>query len=249
MSRKIWEAFHPIQADDQLKERTARYVKEQMDRRGQRQRFGAGRRPVYAACACAVLLVLLGGYRVYFTPTAIISIDINPSVELKINRFDRVIAVDGYNQDGAELAQSLNVLHEEYSQALDEIVASGAVQDCLGRDELLSIAVVEIDSAQSEAILQYAAQCTAGEPNAYCYGIAREEVAGAHSLGLSYGKYRVYLQLQSQGIRLSPEQVGGMTMRQLKELLDGSETGPGGGWGGCGTGNGYGPGPGGNHNR
>ena len=30
------------------------------------------------------------------TPTAYISIDINPSLELGINRFDRIVSVEGY---------------------------------------------------------------------------------------------------------------------------------------------------------
>ena len=31
---------------------------------------------------------------------AVISVDVNPSIELSINRFDRVIDVEGYNADG-----------------------------------------------------------------------------------------------------------------------------------------------------
>lgn len=65
--------------------------------------------------ACFVLCVALGGYHLYFTPTSIISMDINPSIELEINRFDKVIGVDGYNEDGENLVESLHMLNENYT--------------------------------------------------------------------------------------------------------------------------------------
>ena len=53
-------------------------------------------------------VTLWGGTWLYFTPTMEISVDINPSIELGVNRFDRVISVDGYNEDGQALAQLLD---------------------------------------------------------------------------------------------------------------------------------------------
>ena len=40
------------------------------------------------ACCLLVLLAGWGGHHAYFTPSAIISIDVNPSLELGVNRFD-----------------------------------------------------------------------------------------------------------------------------------------------------------------
>lgn len=63
----------------------------------------------HAACApalavCLLLLLSGGGYWVYFLPTAKIDIDINPSVALSINRFNKVLSVEGYNAGGQALA-------------------------------------------------------------------------------------------------------------------------------------------------
>ena len=47
--------------------------------------------------ACFIFLLFsFSGYGLYFTKTSIISIDINPSIELNINRFDRVISINKY---------------------------------------------------------------------------------------------------------------------------------------------------------
>lgn len=171
-----------------------------------------------AAAAC-LLLLAFGGHRLYFTPTSVISIDINPSLELSVNRFDRVIDAEGYNGDGVQLVQSTRLLYQTYKQAVENVLNSPAVTECLAREELLSIAVVETDDAQGQEILDYVSACTAQTPGATCYSVRQEEVAEAHTLGLSYGKYRAYLDVKAQLPDITPEQIASMTMRQIRELL------------------------------
>lgn len=216
MEHKIAEAFRPIRAEEALKARTLENVLEAAARR---RRLRVKRLSLCAAagCCCLLLAVLCG---MYFTPTSVISIDVNPSLELTVNRFDRVIAVNGYQEDGEALAASLNLLHLSYSQAVDRVVTSQAVTECLARGEWLSIAVVEMDEAQGEEILQYVSHCTAGTQNVSCHAVAREEVAQAHDHGLSYGKYQVYLDICAQGGTLTAQEAAAMTMRELRELLD-----------------------------
>ena len=56
----------------------------------------------------AVCLMVLcfgwAGYNIYYTPITVISVDINPSVELGVNRFDRVISVSAFNSEADEIA-------------------------------------------------------------------------------------------------------------------------------------------------
>lgn len=219
MEPKIREAFDQIHADDRLKESTKAFIAQEMAKR-QKKHMSFQWRAVYAAAACLVVcLAVIGGYRWYFTPTSIISIDINPSIELNINRFNKVIGVHGYNEDGVDFAESLDVLYMDYNQAVDEILESETITQCLARNELLSVGVVEINEAQGEAILEYVSQCTADQQNTYCYGVNSEEVAQAHSLGLSYGKYMVYVEIQAYTTEITPEQANQMTMRELRDLL------------------------------
>ena len=215
MNHEIRNAFQSIRAEEPLKAHTRARIHEALYKKRSRNR-------AFSLCAAALcsLLMVLGGYRLYFTPSAIISIDINPSIELSINRFDRVVAVNGYNADGVDFASSLNVLHQRYSQAVDTILSSQTVVDCLARDEFLSIAVVQIDEMQGEEILEYVSTCTAGTKNAHCYGVQQEEVEQAHALGLSYGKYRMYLELQAYSDAYTPEQVNAMTMREIRQCLE-----------------------------
>ena len=214
MEREIRRAFRSIHAEETLKAETLRRVMEAASA-GRRQRRRAA--VLAAAACCCVVLTVFGG--LYFTPTSVISIDVNPSLELGVNRFDRVISVDGYQEDGEALAASLDLLHLSYAQAVDRVVESPTVTDCLERGEWLSIAVVETDPDQGEEILQYVSACTAGQKNVSCHAVDRETVAQAHDHGLSYGKYQIYQEILDAGGELTDQEAGEMTMRQLRELL------------------------------
>lgn len=151
----------------------------------------------------------------YFTPTAEISIDINPSIELGINRFDKVISATGYNEDGRELAASADVKFMDYAQAVERILSSESITKLLSQGEAVTIAVVGPNVEQRGRILSDMESCTAGQRNAYCYSADPEEVATAHGMGLSYGKYRAFLEAQA----LDPES----TLIMLVSALAGYE--------------------------
>ena len=48
-----------------------------------------------------------------------------------MNRFDQIIGVEGYNEDGQELAASLDVLYKDYESALSEVLEAQWMQDYL----------------------------------------------------------------------------------------------------------------------
>ena len=65
--------------------------------------------------AAVFLAAFLGtGIYLWATPVQYINIDINPSVELMINRFDRIIKVKSLNDDGRRIAESISVNARHY---------------------------------------------------------------------------------------------------------------------------------------
>lgn len=247
MNERIKSAFDSVKAEEELKEKTLRYVSSRTEKR--RPAFRAAR--LLPLLACLALVILAGGWA-WFSPSATISVDINPSLELWLNRFDKVVQVVGWNEDGRELASSLDLKYMDYEQALEEIMASEKVSSLLADDGVLSLAVVGDNEKQCGRLLTGLQQCTAGQGNAYCYSADEEELEAAHSLGLSYGKYRVYLELLELGSDISPREVNDMSMRELRDMMESlsgnGETGspqahaPGGGQG-QGQGYGLGKGP------
>ena len=250
MNERLKAAFDAVHAGEELKQSTRAFLAQRT--RGYTRKKMPGHLRLLPVAACLVL-VLAGGAWAWFTPTAQISIDINPSIELGINRFDRVVSVDGYNDDGQALAQSVDVQFMKYDQAVDAILEEESMAALLEQEEqVLTLAVVGDNGAQCGRILSVLETCTQGRQNAYCYAAHPEEMEHAHELGLSYGRYAVLEQLWALGSDLTPEQAGEMTMRELHDLLrtlsgSGSETQAGAGQGhagGHGAGRGYGHGAG-----
>lgn len=219
MNDKLKEAFEEIHAEEELKESTRRFLVQKTG--NYRKYYGWGyKRLLPVVASVFILLVGWGGYQVYFRPVSVISIDVNPSLELGVNRFDRVVSVEGFNEDGKKLADSVNVKYAEYTDALRQILSSDSVRRCLGRDEVVTIDVVGDDEGTCGRMLSNIEHCTSGHRNTYCGSSDIADVEAAHELGLSYGKYRAYLELRELDPDVMPEDVQGMTMREIRDLIE-----------------------------
>ena len=215
MDDRLKKALDQVQAEEELKQKTKEYVFQKTAACNRRKRVGFRFIPV----AASVVLLFLGGYWLYFIPTAEISMDINPSIELDVNRFDRVVSVEGWNDDGEELASSLDVWNLEYTEAVNRVLENEEVDAILANDGILVVAVAGENEAQTEQILTGVQSCTVGEKDAYCYSANREEVEAAHELGISFGKYRAYLELQELDPSITAEEVQNMSMREIRDLI------------------------------
>ena len=218
MNDRLRAAFDAIHSPPEQKERLKTYLAEKTHNYQARPVLHPHRLLPALACCMICLLVGFGGAGLYFTPTSVISIDINPSMELGVNRFDRVISVSGKNEDGHTLADELDLKFLTYSDAIQTVLSTPLVTQCLEENEVLSLSVISEDSARRDEMLSVLRTCTEGCHNAYCSAASPQEVSDAHSLGLSYGKYQIFLQAQALHPELTPEQAQEMTMRQLREL-------------------------------
>ena len=226
MDERMREAFAQVRAEEELKQRTLACLARETGgwRAAPRRRV----RPMLTAAACAACLLLtLGSLWLYFTPAAYISVDVNPSLELTVNRFDRVIAVEGRNDDGAALAESLHVRFLNYAQALEQVLDSPSIADCLAREETVSITVAGDDEARTETMLAQVSACAAERGTAYCHAASLSTAEAAHEQDLSCGKYQMLLALQARDPTVTAEDVREMTMAQLRAWLAELEGGAG----------------------
>ena len=92
MDERIREAFDVLRAPERLKRKTkAALRKKTFDYGRNVYRLRLYRRRL--AGAALMLALLLGGGGLWFLPATSIGVDINPSIELKVNALDRVIAL------------------------------------------------------------------------------------------------------------------------------------------------------------
>lgn len=217
MNEKIKETFDKIHAEEELKNKTKEFIVHKMK---EHKKSFSYKRLIPVMAGFLFILIAVIGYHLYFTPVTTISIDVNPSIELGINRFDKVVSVKGYNQDGKDLVSELNIQFENYTEALKEILSNESFAGLLSQGEELSIAVIDSDETRSAAVLSNIQSFTTGQKNAYCYSANPKEVEEAHEAGLSYGKYRAYLELQALDPSVTAEEVQGMTMKQIRSLIE-----------------------------
>ena len=100
MNNKLKETCDKIHAEEELKEQTKVFIADKTKNNTKLQKKLAYKKIVPAVACFLFLMICFSGYRLYFTQTSVISIDINPSFELNLNRFNRVIYINHYNDDG-----------------------------------------------------------------------------------------------------------------------------------------------------
>lgn len=216
MNDMLKEIFDQVQAEEELKNNTKAFLLQKT--KGYTKTKMANYQHFISAAIC-FLLVLIGGHWFYFTPTVELSIDINPSIELGINRFDTVISVNSYNEDGQGLMDSLDIKYMDYTKAMDQILDNKNIIALLSNNEIMTIGVIGTKGAQSSRILSDIESCIAKERNTYCYFAHPQEVESAHQMGLSYGKYRAFLEMQVLDPNITPEKIKHMTMREIHDCI------------------------------
>lgn len=77
-----------------------------------------------AAAACFFMFCITGiaGRHIYYTPESYIYMDINPSIRLDINHFERVIAVVPLNEDASSLLTARPVKSSDAGECINTIV-------------------------------------------------------------------------------------------------------------------------------
>ncbi len=212
MNNKIREAFQNIHAEETLKEKTKHNLANYQPKPKWHLAW-------VSACGMCVLCIGVF-YYLYFTPIATISVDINPSIELEINRFDKVIHSEGFNEDGVLLLEDLDVTHQDYTDVLEDILNNDRIVTYLSQDEELSITVVDNDQERGERILNKVQTCVQGHQNVHCQSLQHKEVEKAHEMGLSHGKYQAYQILYELDSSITIQEIQTMTMREIQTRID-----------------------------
>lgn len=215
--KALRKSLDEIHAEDELKARTKEYLSQQIYQKRQRSRPAL--RAAVAAAACLLTVLSAGGVWLYLTPTAYISIDINPSLEFGINRFDRVVSIESFNDDGQDLAEQLDVRYMDYNDALEQLLSEQTVQTYLVDGAFMSVTVACRDDEKSSQILENVESCTAGQSNISCHSSNIEEMHEAHSAGLSVGKYRAYLELKDLDPSVTIDDIRDLSMREIRDLI------------------------------
>ena len=218
MFDKITGAFEQIHAGNSLVEKTKSYVHDSTNGYSKLKRKPSNKTVPLLACVMCLALII-GGYFSYVTPVAAISIDINPSLELQVNLYNRIVSVEAFNIDGIDLSGELNIKNLYYVDAINAILENKSVSELISSGELMEVTVACASQNHAEKMRECISdQTSISSGHIYCFNNS-SAVEAAHSAGISFGKYRAYLELCEHDSSITIEDISGMTMREIRDLL------------------------------
>jgi len=96
----------------------------------------------FAVALSVAILAVGGGAGAYYrTPQSYLSLDINPSIELGVNSFGKVVKVEAYNADGEKVLDGTDVVGSTVDEATAVLVTSTGANGYIAGDGSTIIAL------------------------------------------------------------------------------------------------------------
>lgn len=124
MDRKIKEAFDHVTADNDLMQDRENAVIQYMRMQNEKQLLVKHSRKRNIGLVLAFVLVFsFSSLFVYLQPVSAVSIDSTSSVEVYFNRFNRVVEVITYDEDGEPTFEEKDLQNNHFEDVIDEILS------------------------------------------------------------------------------------------------------------------------------
>ena len=179
------------------------------------------------AMALLLCLLLSVSVFVYATPAAYVTLDINPGVELILNRFEIVIGSEAFNLEGQGILNGINIRHRKLESVIENILNTAAFEGYI--DETMEtpvlMSVFSSDDSYGEKIAKKLAEMNSGlEAKHGIQGIMtaasnmqRHDLA--NELGISPGKLLLIQKLEAEeDIDLSYEELKDMSVKDIVSI-------------------------------
>ena len=189
-----------------------------------------------AAAACLVLAI--GGGSVYYnqsqTAASVVSLDVNPSIELVLNSRERVLWATALNEDAAAVLDGMDLKGSTLDVAVNALMGSLLKNGYV--DELANSILITVEDDNATRAAQLESQLTetvnAVMTSSSINGAILSQVvnqnqdlqAKADEYGISLGKAQLIQQLVDQNPTLTFESLAGRTVNDLNLLLSSQAT-------------------------
>ncbi len=182
-----------------------------------------------AACFLACIFLSTGVYA-YYTPYSYVSVDINPSIVMSLNRFERVIAVNPLTEDAVGLiSDTKNLKNKDIDKALSEIIKTASEKGYLEEEaENQVMVVVSAKNPKEEDKLVNTVNATASKELSIAKKNAEilvekttvENHKTAVSNKVSPGKEILSSKLKELDPEIKDEEIKGMSVKEVASRLN-----------------------------
>lgn len=169
----------------------------------------------------ASILIIVGigiGVYAWENPIQYINIDINPSVELSINCFQRIISINSFNEEGWQLVKSVSIKAQSYESGINKIISSAKDLGYIkGKGDVL------ISISSEDMRLNERTQATILEKiieSVEVMTFDTEEYNNSVESGLSPGKSNIIEKVIESGTCLSKNELADVSVNELIKKLN-----------------------------
>ena len=147
--------------------------------------------------ASALFVLFGGGAGAYFVPAGTVSLDVNPSIEYKINMFDRVLSVSGVNDDGEAVITSLersDIVGQSIENAVENTIDEIRTEGYFSEEEnyVVVTANAQMGKDSEKLTKKLSDKIDEHEDLSPIVGsVSRDDFEKAHSEGTTPGKIMV----------------------------------------------------------
>lgn len=188
----------------------------------------------FAATAAACLTLSVGGWAyAYSTPYSYVSLDVNPSIEFTINRFNRVIHVKAVNDDGKEIIQEIQLenlenstIQDAISKTVNQISELGFFDDESNEENGIVITTASKDNEKAnvpanelQKEVQSEVQELGNTVTVEVSSVGLERVEIARELGVTPGKLNLVEKLQAASSEPNQIKLEDWLNKSVKEIM------------------------------
>ncbi|MCD8180633.1 MAG: anti-sigma factor domain-containing protein [Firmicutes bacterium] len=167
--------------------------------------------------AAASFLVICGGIGSYFTPAGYVSVDINPSLLMTVNIYDRVIDVKALNDDAQNLLESVSVKGKSAEDSLDALIQTSREIGYI--NESNNDVIVEVVSGINNITLKSGVYSGA---EVVVQSADKSDLKTAKSIGVSIAKANAieeYTRLNGGSVEENAEKLSDMSVKEILSSL------------------------------
>lgn len=214
MNKEIKEAFDRVTADNELKEKAEDYVLHYMSNHDEKQ--SPKRKPrkklIGLVFSLALVFIVIGSF-VYQQPVSAISINSTSSIEIYFNRFNRLIDVVKYDENGEPSSEKIIIDNKKFADVMDEVLSDV-------ESEEIYITVASNDEKTSEQMMTDLSHHQEMMGNMHLYQSTKEVMQEAQAYGTSMGRMHAMHQLQEYDSNNTQSDIENESTQNLMEAVE-----------------------------
>lgn len=163
-------------------------------------------------------------YRTYQKPVALVCLDINPSMELEINCFDRIVNINCLNSDAVKLLQDKKLRGKKLSKAINIVITAASNNGYIENDKTTYVSVFvnsKKETAYSDILNEFKNEIYTSNKNIEIISdmITDELIEEASQISISTGKLKIIKMIQQLDSNASINDYKDYSMTSLIQRL------------------------------